>query len=129
MVDDAPGQIRWIDLTVPDAARLRDFYQAVVGWTATPVNMGTHEDWSLAPPGSIEPVAGVCHAQGLNAELPPVWLIYITVIDLAASMEECKSRGGQIVFGPRNFGTDGQWCVIRDPAGACAALFEARQVA
>ena len=39
MVDDAPGQVRWIDLTVQDAPRLREFYQAVVGWTATPVNM------------------------------------------------------------------------------------------
>ena len=129
MVDDAPGQIRWIDLTVPNAGRLREFYEAVVGWMASPVNMGTHEDWCMTPPGALDPVAGVCHAAGLNAQLPPVWLIYITVADLAASMEECKSRGGQIVFGPRNFGTDGQWCVIRDPAGAHAALFEPRDVA
>jgi predicted enzyme related to lactoylglutathione lyase len=129
MVDDAPGQIRWMDLTVPDAARLRDFYEAVVGWTSSPVGMGTHEDWCMKPPGALEPVAGVCHAKGLNKELPPVWLIYITVSDLAASMEECKSRGGRIVFGPRNFGTDGQWCVIRDPAGAYAALFEPHEAA
>ena len=27
-----PGTIGWRDLTVPDAAKVRDFYQAVVGW-------------------------------------------------------------------------------------------------
>jgi predicted enzyme related to lactoylglutathione lyase len=129
MLDNAPGQIRWIDLTVPDAPRLRAFYEAVVGWTSSPVNMATHEDWCMIPEGGIEPVAGVCHATGLNEGLPPVWLIYITVADLAASMEECKARGGQIVFGPKQFGTEGQWCVIRDPAGAHAALFEPRDVA
>src|SRR4051794_14615290 len=114
MLDDTPGQIRWVDLTVPDATRLRDFYESVVGWTASPVSLGTHEDWSMSPPAALEPVAGICHARGINASLPPVWLIYITVADLAASMEECKSRGGEVVFGPRNFGPDGQWCVIRD---------------
>jgi predicted enzyme related to lactoylglutathione lyase len=28
---NVPGQIGWIDLTVPDAPALRDFYQAVTG--------------------------------------------------------------------------------------------------
>jgi uncharacterized protein len=129
MVDDFPGQIRWIDLTVPDAPKLREFYEAVVGWTSSPVNMGRDEDWYMTPPGALDPVAGVCHATGINQSLPPVWMIYITVADLAASIEKCKSRGGEVIFGPRNFGTDGQWCVIRDPAGACAALFEPRTVA
>ena len=27
------GAIMWCDLTVADAERVRDFYQAVVGWT------------------------------------------------------------------------------------------------
>jgi predicted enzyme related to lactoylglutathione lyase len=34
MADDAkpgPGQIGWIDLTVPDAEAVRDFYQDVTG--------------------------------------------------------------------------------------------------
>ena len=34
------GTIRWIDLTVKDCARVRDFYQAVVGWDVDPVDMG-----------------------------------------------------------------------------------------
>jgi predicted enzyme related to lactoylglutathione lyase len=29
----AVGTIGWIDLTVPDAKSLRDFYSAVTGWT------------------------------------------------------------------------------------------------
>ena len=36
----------------------------------------------MIPPGAAQPVSGICHARGSNADLPPVWLIYITVADL-----------------------------------------------
>jgi predicted enzyme related to lactoylglutathione lyase len=31
----AIGQIGWVDLTVPNATTVRDFYQHVTGWTPT----------------------------------------------------------------------------------------------
>lgn len=34
------GTIGWIDLTVKDGEGVRDFYQKVVGWESTPVEMG-----------------------------------------------------------------------------------------
>jgi predicted enzyme related to lactoylglutathione lyase len=77
-----PGQIGWIDLTVPDAPALRNFYQGVTGWTPSPVHMGDYEDFCMHPPGDPQPVAGICHAKGENVGLPPVWLIYIIVDDL-----------------------------------------------
>src|ERR1022692_5277004 len=77
-----PGKIGWIDLTVTDAPGLRDFYQAVTGWTPSPVKMGDYHDFCMHPPGDPQPVAGICHAKGENVGLPPVWLIYIKVDDL-----------------------------------------------
>ena len=126
---DMPGLIRWVDLTVADAPAIREFYEAVVGWKSSPVPMSGYSDWCMLPDGGGEPVAGVCHARGDNAALPQGWLIYITVSDLVRSMEECVGRGGEVVYGPKNYGPDGRWCVIRDPAGAHAALFEPKAVA
>ena len=63
------GSITWVDLTVPDAAALRDFYGEVVGWTATPVDMGGYNDFSMLPPAADVPAAGICFARGENAEL------------------------------------------------------------
>ncbi len=124
MSDPAPiGSIGWIDLTVPDAAAVRDFYQAVVGWTVSPVKMGDYDDFCMNPPSTGQPVAGVCHARGENGDLPPQWLIYITVRDVDASAAKCVSLGGKVVAGPRNLAGQGRFCVIRDPAGAVAALF------
>ena len=119
-----PGAVNWIDLTVPDAERVRDFYQQVVGWKATPVGMGGYDDYAMASPGSNRSTAGVCHARGVNEGLPPVWMIYITVEKLDASMSRCVELGGRVLRDPVNIGTNARYAVIQDPAGAVCALFE-----
>lgn len=122
----ATGAITWVDLTVEDAARVRDFYQAVAGWTPRTVPMGEYADFTMQS-GGID-VAGICHARGGNAELPPVWLIYVTVDDLDESLEACTRLGGTIVTPPRRYG-GGRYCVIKDPAGAFCALYQAADAA
>lgn len=119
------GSIGWTDLTVGNAEQIRDFYREVVGWTSSGVDMGGYDDFNLNDPESGKPVAGVCHARGSNADLPPVWLIYVNVADIERSIARCVELGGQVIAGPKGFGGQGKYCVIRDPAGATLALFEA----
>ena len=115
------GTIVWRDLTVENAAEIKDFYADVVGWEAEPHNMGAYDDFDIIAPGTSERVAGVCHARDSNANLPAQWLIYITVADVAESAKRCLARGGKILDGPRMMGAS-HFCVIQDPAGAVAAL-------
>jgi predicted enzyme related to lactoylglutathione lyase len=75
------GSIGWFDLTVPDAIAVRDFYGAVTGWTWTGLDMGGYEDYCMNQPGDGTTVAGICHARGGNASVPPQWLPYIIVAD------------------------------------------------
>ena len=119
-----PGQIGWIDLTVPDADAVRDFYQSVTGWLPSPVEMGGYDDFCMTPTGAAEPVAGICQARGGNAGLPPVWLVYITVADLDESIARCQSLGGKILRPTQPVGPKARFCAIQDPAGAAAALYE-----
>jgi predicted enzyme related to lactoylglutathione lyase len=119
------GRIGWIDLTVPNAGAVRDFYEQVTGWTISEVDMGGYNDYCVHPPGAEEPVAGICHARGSNADLPPVWLVYIHVDDLDESVRRTTQAGGKIRKHPTGLGSMGRYCVIEDPAGAVAALFEA----
>jgi uncharacterized protein len=119
-----PGRIGWFDLTVPDAVAVRDFYHNVVGWTSTEVDMGGYSDYCMNLPAGGETITGVCHARGVNATLPPVWLLYITVADLEESLRQCEALGGQVRNGPRSLGPQGRFAVIADPAGAVVALFE-----
>src|SRR6476620_6670783 len=115
-----PGVIAWVDLTVDDAPRVRDFYQAVVGWTPSPVKMGDYDDFNMTPSGSDTPAAGVCHARGPNAGIPPVWLLYVRVTDLQSSLDSCKRLGGEVLRQTAHY------ALIKDPAGAVMALMQAK---
>jgi predicted enzyme related to lactoylglutathione lyase len=53
--------------------------------------------------------------------VPAQWLIYINVESVAESARLCAEMGGEVLDGPRKMG-DLDFCVIRDPAGAVAAL-------
>lgn len=116
------GRITWIDLTVQDAPLIRDFYQQVVGWSSQAVDVEDYQDYNMIRSGN-EPVAGICHKRGGNANLPAQWMIYIEVENLDDSLNACERLGGSVVVPPR--GTPGnRFVIIQDPAGAVCALYE-----
>lgn len=117
------GKIGWIDITVDDADGLRDFYADVVGLKPHGVDMDGYQDYSMLMPGSGDAVCGVCHARGSNAELPGGWLVYFVVEDVDSSAAACVESGGKIVVEPRGL-AGGRFCVIEDPSGATAALYQ-----
>lgn len=117
------GTIGWIDITVDDANGLRDFYESVVGWAREDVSMGDYSDYSMLPPSGGDPVSGICHARGSNADLPAGWLIYIVVEDVEKSAAACEANGGKVLVAPRGL-AGGHFCVIEDPSGAAAALYQ-----
>lgn len=123
----AVGRIAWVDLTVPDADSARDFYRQVVGWTAEEVAMGDagerYADYNMVA-GDGEPAAGVCHARGVNADLPPVWMLYLPVGDLAVSLGAVEEEGGQVIKATRREDGSYAYAAIRDPAGASLALVQ-----
>ncbi len=119
------GHIAWVDLTVPDAAATREFYRQVIGWTVQEVEMqeaGTrYADFNmLAADG--QPAAGICHARGVNLGLPPTWMLYLPVGDLAESVRRVPQEGGTVIKATR--GRDGAYAcaVVRDPVGAHLSL-------
>lgn len=118
------GGVTWFDLTVPDADGIRDFYHQVVGWDPEDVSMGDYNDYNMKSPETGDPVTGICHQRGVNADLPSQWLIYISVEDLDASLQSVSKLGGRLVSGPRQMGEKIRYAVIEDPAGAACALIE-----
>ncbi len=120
--DWSVGDILWQDLSIENAVEVRDFYRKIIGWDCIPEDMGGYEDYHMVIPPTDNSVAGICHARGENADLPPVWLICIAVEDVDGSAQSCEELGGEVVVQPRFMGY-GRFCVIRDPAGAVCALY------
>lgn len=117
------GSIAWTDLTVPDATKIRDFYTQVVGLQSEGVSMGDYDDYSMKSPTDGQAKVGVCHARGVNAKIPPYWLVYMVVESVKQSIDRCVELGGKVIDGPRDIGS-GQFCVIQDPAGAYVGLID-----
>jgi predicted enzyme related to lactoylglutathione lyase len=119
------GCISWLDLTVSDASATRDFYRQVVGWSVQDVDMQDaserYADYNMFGDDGY-PAAGICHARGVNLGLPPVWMIYLPVGDLAESLRRVSEGGGKVIRATR--GTDGEYAsaAVQDPVGACLAL-------
>lgn len=116
------GKVIWFDLTVPDAANVRDFYEQVVGWKPDAVPVDDYHDYNMLTDDGV-PAVGICHKRGSNAALPSQWMIYITVDNLDASLAACEANGGKVVVPVREMGGS-RMVVIEDPAGAVCTLFE-----
>lgn len=113
------GKVVWADLTVEDASSMAEFYHAVTGWEPSPQE-AEGGDFNMNLPGTNAVAAGICHARGANANIPPQWMIYVPVKDLEASIQACEGLGGKVVCRLSFPG-----CVIRDPAGAVMAIMQA----
>lgn len=119
------GTISWADLTIPNAEEIRDFYKDVIGWGSEGLMMKDGEesypDYVMKDDAG-NAVSGVCHARGANKNLPPQWLVYVTVEDVEASLERCTELGGSVLH--TSLAKDGAvaYAVIQDPAGAVLAV-------
>ncbi len=118
MEDKKTGRVVWMDLTIPDAGTVSEFYSKVVGWDIQGLDMGGYEDYCMNDPKTGETIAGVCHARGSNAYLPPQWLVYITVEDLDKSLAAVTEQGGKVLGEKRSDVKGGHYCLVQDPAGA-----------
>lgn len=114
------GTIISADVTVNKSEEVRDFYKKVIGWDHSEYQRGDSTDYFMTTPDG-QLVAGICQKSGSLAELPPVWLVYFGVDDLAASLKECRDLGGKVLTEPQSV-SQGSYAVIEYPAGAICAL-------
>ncbi len=114
------GQFVWLDLTVPNADEVSSFYCTVLGWKRESL-LFEDSDFNIFNGEDKDPIAGVCYARGVNADVPPQWLNYVQVENVYECAERCKASGGEVVNGPRKMGGH-DFCVLRDPAGAYIAV-------
>ncbi len=113
--------VAWIDLAVADASGLKDFYAGVVGWTTAPVSVGQYDDYSMVD-ASGKDVAGVCHARGVNAVIPPVWMPYFRVDDVEAAVARRLDLGGELIKPLDPPQPYGMTAFLRDPQGTAFGL-------
>lgn len=122
-----PGRLGWLDLTVDAAPEVRDFYSRVIGWKPEGVEMDGYDDFNMLD-DTGEPVAGICHRQGMNAGIPPVWIPYFIVEDIETATKQAVRNGGEEVELRREEDGTLVLSILKDPAGAVFALFQSEEM-
>lgn len=117
------GDMAWIDLSVKNATEVKEFYQQVIGWKSESISMGEYDDYAMSSPESGETISGICHAQGVNNDLPPAWLPYFLVENIDQSVAQVIANGGELVTEIKSMGDD-RYAVIKDPSGAACAIYQ-----
>jgi len=118
-----PGAFCWADLSTPDVAGAKRFYEAVFPWHLAPgekdpsgylhIKNGDHFIGGVPPAGYRDP------------KTPPHWLLYFQVVSSDASTAKAKELGARVYMEPMSMEGVGRWSVVADPQGAVFALFEA----
>jgi predicted enzyme related to lactoylglutathione lyase len=123
--DTSAGAPCWIDLATSGTDVARDFYTGLFGWTAEEPQeeFGGYFMFNEKPGGV--PVAGCMPAMPDGAH--DVWGVYLTVEDVAKTLESVTANGGQVIAPAMQVGEAGTMAVIADPGDAVIGLWQPDQ--
>lgn len=114
------GAFIWYELITPDPAASKRFYDAVVGWDIDGPSAMTGMEYRMIKRSDGGYAGGVLT---LNDEMRehgarPVWLGYIYVDDVDATVRAVKANGGQVLMPANDIATVGRIAMVADPQGA-----------
>jgi predicted enzyme related to lactoylglutathione lyase len=112
-----PDSFFWYDVMTTDIAAAKKFYADVVGWESQPQG----PDYTVLSMDGV----GVAGLMGIPDDapengkaMPPCWMGYIHVEDVAAKITEIEKAGGRLMKGPITIEGIITFAVIADPQGA-----------
>jgi hypothetical protein len=120
---DAAGQFSWAELNTTDYEAAWKFYSALFDWKhRSSMEMGpagTYFMWH----DPTEKTKGGMSNMAKQMNVPAHWLHYVTVDDIAATVERIKHKGGKILHGPAEIPGDDMIAQCQDPQGAFFAVY------
>lgn len=123
------GEFCWTEIASNDAAKCKEFYTNVFGWTfkdsdATDGIFAYHEFSTGGgyPAGGLYQITPEMCPEG-EALPPPHLMTYIAVDDVDENAKLAVELGGTIIREPMDIPNTGRFAVIADPTGAMFATF------
>jgi hypothetical protein len=115
------GDVFWLDLFTPDAAKAAQFYADLAGYEVGegPTRAGPKRGYLVT--GAVAR-AGIIAQQ--SAGLAPAWLPYFLVDDVPATIEKARRAGGKVLVAPRSEYLNGKVAVLADPNGGVFGIVD-----
>jgi predicted enzyme related to lactoylglutathione lyase len=116
------GSVVWNELGTRDTAAASAFYQSAFGWTAEAMQMGPMV-YTIFKVGENQ-VGGMMEMAPEWGEVPPHWMLYISVADCDATAAKAEKLGAQIMVPPTDIPNVGRFSLISDPQGAHFSILQ-----
>lgn len=111
-----------VELQTNDVAKAKAFYSRLFDWKLEDLPMPGGDTYTMIGVGEGTG-GGMLKSQAL-AGVPPHWLAYIGVADVAASTRKAKELGAKVVMDKTEVGGFGWMSILTDPTGATFALWQ-----
>jgi predicted enzyme related to lactoylglutathione lyase len=120
-MDTTPGIVSWNELMTRDAQASAKFYTTLFGWKREDMDMGGYTYSMFASNG--RPVAGMFALPAEAESMPGMWMGYVTVENLEASLEKAQQLGAKIHKEITTIQM-GKFAILADPQGAIIGLWQ-----
>ncbi len=120
-MDTTPGIFSWNELMTRDAAASAKFYTALFGWSREDMDMQGNT-YSMFKSGE-RPVGGMFMLPPDAESMPGMWMAYVTVENLEASVARAKELGAKVHKDITTIQM-GRFAIIADPEGAVVGLWQ-----
>ncbi len=111
------GAMCWNELYVPDLQKAKDFYGGIFGWTFETDEVGYT---NIKNNGRLN--GGIFTLTKEMAQMPPNWVVYFTVTNIAESVNKIKELDG-VVHMVKDVSV-GKIAMVADPTEASFMLIE-----
>jgi len=109
-----------IELTTGDLGQAKEFYSDLFDWKLEEMPM-EGGNYTMIETGE-EPGGGMMATPAPG--VPPCWMAYVMVDDVAATVDKARQLGGAIHMEKTPIPNIGFFAVIADPTGAVIGVFE-----
>jgi uncharacterized protein len=120
-MDKSPGIFSWNELMTRDAAASAKFYTTLFGWSREEMDMQGFT-YNMFKSGD-RAVGGMLTLPPEAHSMPVMWMPYVTVENLEASVDRAKKLGAtvhkEITAIPM-----GRFAILADPQGAVIGLWQ-----
>ena len=111
---EGPGAWHWNELWAKDAKASLAFYEEVFGYSHTEMEMPNGTYYVLMQGEAMR--GGILRAP--SAEIPSMWLSYVTVDDVDATVGRATGKGAELAAPVTEVEGVGRFAILKDPAGA-----------
>jgi predicted enzyme related to lactoylglutathione lyase len=110
-----------VELTTQDLPKAKQFYSALFGWQLQDMPMADGKSYTMINVGDG---TGGGMMAAPDPGIPPHWLPYVAVDDLAASTRRAKELGATMIMENIPVADYGKFSIFKDPTGAVIAMWQ-----